>query len=904
MTIAAKGKAKVSGSDLLAGQDFTLRAKSATLDPGRDDSKAQETHDTFQQGLTVALSAPALTALQTVKTMKAAATRSKDPRVQALAAATGGLAVANAGSAMSAAGGMNVSVSATYGTSKSHSEATESSSVTSGSRVTAGRHATIITTGTGQDGDLSVIGSEIKAGAKLTLDVANDLHVSSGVDTHEQHSKSSSSSSSAGVAVTVGTSGASYGITGSLSMSKGKADGSGQSHSNSRLSAGQTVTLKTRGDANLRGAVVEGAKVHGQIGGNLNLESQQDTSSYRSDQQSLSVSATVGAGFSASGSFQKGKIESDFASVREQSGIHAGAGGFQLEVAGHTHLQGAVLSSSDQAVADTLNILKTRTLAVNALDNHSEASASSLGLSASVSREGDNHGNDKLQSFKDQDQIGAPSLVGAADSATSSSRSGISVASIVITDEAQQLERTGQTAQETLAGLNQTVRTGQDHTDALTDSFDVQALQASLDVAQAFGQEMGTFLSNKAAKADQLAKAKKSGEVLDPAQAAQLERELAAAQTWAPGGTSRQLATALSAAVTGNVSAGTTQVLQSALVSYVQQKGAALIGDLVHGTNGKPGVLREGSAEHAALHAMVAAAGATASGQDVLSGASGAAASSLLTNLFSEDPTLTASEKEARRDLMTTLVAGMAGVLDQDAGTAAGAAHNALDNNFLTLGNPFGGVASSLGDAWQEHVSDPIERLNNKVRGIGWVEDRYLQDELNLIAATDPIRARELADLLERDQFIASLPLISCGGLAPVGLPAPTFTFQLPGGPTAPAVATNGTAVSVPATSAITIPLPGGVVTMSGSGGRQKQDIKNTKQAEPKKEAEPKLEATPLTSAQKFQKVKGTKAFRNTETGEIWEKDMLHKNHYEVYKNKKMYDKGVRTRTTITPETV
>jgi RHS repeat-associated protein len=55
-------------------------------------------------------------------------------------------------------------------------------------------------------------------------------------------------------------------------------------------------------------------------------------------------------------------------------------------------------------------------------------------------------------------------------------------------------------------------------------------------------------------------------------------------------------------------------------------------------------------------------------------------------------------------------------------------------------------------------------------------------------------------------------------------------------------------------------------------------------------------EETPNTDPDKFENVKGSKAKKNKETGEIWEKDLLHKNHYEVYKNKKLWEKGVRAR--------
>jgi RHS repeat-associated protein len=55
-------------------------------------------------------------------------------------------------------------------------------------------------------------------------------------------------------------------------------------------------------------------------------------------------------------------------------------------------------------------------------------------------------------------------------------------------------------------------------------------------------------------------------------------------------------------------------------------------------------------------------------------------------------------------------------------------------------------------------------------------------------------------------------------------------------------------------------------------------------------------EATPATNRGRFEPVRGTSAKRDSETGEIWVKDRLHGNHYEVYKNKKAFDNGERDR--------
>ena len=56
------------------------------------------------------------------------------------------------------------------------------------------------------------------------------------------------------------------------------------------------------------------------------------------------------------------------------------------------------------------------------------------------------------------------------------------------------------------------------------------------------------------------------------------------------------------------------------------------------------------------------------------------------------------------------------------------------------------------------------------------------------------------------------------------------------------------------------------------------------------------LEKTPASNPKDFGPIRGRKAKVNKETGEIWEKDLLHKDHWEVYKNKRDFEDGVRDR--------
>ncbi len=96
--------------------------------------------------------------------------------------------------------------------------------------------------------------------------------------------------------------------------------------------------------------MANGKQVVANVGGDLNIESLQDTSTYHSKDQSIGGSVTVGFGFSGSASQQK--IDSDFASVTEQSGIKAGDKGFQVNVRGNTDLKGAVIASTEKSVQD------------------------------------------------------------------------------------------------------------------------------------------------------------------------------------------------------------------------------------------------------------------------------------------------------------------------------------------------------------------------------------------------------------------------------------------------------------------------------------------------------------------------------------------------------------------------
>ncbi len=103
-------------------------------------------------------------------------------------------------------------------------------------------------------------------------------------------------SASAGVrvAISVGQGGASFGVTANASGSRGKGEGRDVTWSSSHVTAGERLTLEPGGDTRLRGAVASGRQVVADVGGNFDIESLQDTSAFKSKDQSIGGSVTAG----------------------------------------------------------------------------------------------------------------------------------------------------------------------------------------------------------------------------------------------------------------------------------------------------------------------------------------------------------------------------------------------------------------------------------------------------------------------------------------------------------------------------------------------------------------------------------------------------------------------------------
>ena len=502
-----------------------------------------------------------------------------------------------------------VSVSVSYGSSASESQSSTHDVAAQGSHLSSGGDMFIVARGDekGQGGDLSVIGSRLSAEGQAQLAANHDLNLLSAANQSDYENSGRSSSSSFGASASIGSGG--WGISVQAAASRGRGQGRGHTvtHNETVVQGGQGVEFASLNDTTLRGAQILGETVAGGVGGNLNIISERDTSvqSQSQSNQGFSVSIPVyGMGGEASFSLtnQRQNASGSYASVNEQSGIFAGQGGFGLTVGGGTDLVGAVIAS---AAGPSRNSLLTGSLTVSDIANQADYSANTGGLSAGM--EGGRF-------------MGAPSLPmkegGREDSLT---RSAVAEGTVVITDEAAQQARTGQTAAEMAASLNRDVQNAHQGPLALNpDLGEILAQQAEIadaagQAGRAVAQTIGDIAKRftKEYEEAQMAEAAAQAALADPNKSP-AEKELARAvlakaqevlsdpkawadyESWSEGGLNKTLLQAAGAALVAQIGNG--EGLNAALGAAASQLAAGQVREfaasVTQGLSDDPGTRR------------------------------------------------------------------------------------------------------------------------------------------------------------------------------------------------------------------------------------------------------------------------------------------------------------------------
>ncbi|EGO62227.1 hemagglutinin repeat-containing protein, partial [Acetonema longum] len=297
------------------------------------------------------------------------------------------------------------------------------------------------------NGDIAILGSSVN-GKEILLDAANDVNLLSAANTVDSDSHSSQKSASVGVDLTQG------GVAVSGQLGKGKTDEHSVSYNETTITAEQELTVKSGNDTNLVGAQVKGDTVEIDVKGDLNLASQQDRETYTEKNKSVGGSIGFGAGASVNLSANTGKMDSEYRSVKEQTGIFAGKGGFDIKVVGNTDLDGSVLGSEAEA---NKNKLSTGTLTFSDIENKAEYKAESNGVGNAT---GPN--------------LGVP----VSDDKTSTTHAAIAQGTIEIKDQANQK-----------ADITKLSRDTQNAVNKLDQIFDKKTVQEKQELANLFSQE-------------------------------------------------------------------------------------------------------------------------------------------------------------------------------------------------------------------------------------------------------------------------------------------------------------------------------------------------------------------------------------------------------------------------------
>ncbi|WP_407212689.1 contact-dependent inhibition toxin CdiA [Enterobacter roggenkampii] len=697
--IAAGNQLHVGGADLVAGKNMALTGDSVTIEPGHDRLTSDQTFKQKSSGLTIALSGAVGDAVNTAASTAMAVKDQSDGRLaalQATKAALSGVQAVQANRLAEAANGSDPTNNGAFGVmasiggqsskSTSHSEQDK----TTGSTLNAGGNLAITATGQGNaanSGDITVAGSQLKAGKDLTLNAAQDINLTSAADTNKLTGSNSSKGGSIGIGITAGPNGAGITVSASVNAARGSEKGNGTSWNETTLDAGQNVNLTSGRDTVLKGAQVNGDKVTADVGRDLTLSSLQDSDKYNSKQQSMNAGAsyTWGAG-SGSGSFSisRDKMKSNYDSVQEQTGIFAGKGGFDINVGNHTQLDGAVIAS--RADADK-NRLETGTLGFTDINNKAEYKVEHQGVGFSS---GAGVAGNLVSNMASTMLAG----MGGSGHAEGTTQSAVADGAIIVRDQANQKQDVSTLSRDT------------DHANGSLDPiFNKEKEQKRLQTAQMIG-EIGNQVADIARTNGKIAateaaneKMKTAGSDARNAAISQLKKDGKEVTDQAIHDQMYQTFYNEAFNQSGMGTGQSTQRAITAATAAIQAlaggdiKAAIAGGAAPYIANAIANAIPEKDLKGRVLaHAVVNAALAAASGRDAASAAAGAAVGELAGKIavdgFGKQVSELSEEEKQAVSALATLASGLAGGLVGDSSANAVAAAQAgkttVENNYLS----------------------------------------------------------------------------------------------------------------------------------------------------------------------------------------------------------------------------
>ncbi|MDF7676898.1 hemagglutinin repeat-containing protein, partial [Neisseriaceae bacterium ESL0693] len=512
-TIVAGHNYNQTGSSVLAPNgNINIAAQQINVAAAMDTYQNDNIHTYEKSGFTVAVNSPVIDAVQKVNHAARKVGKSKNDRVNAMAVMNTGYdtfktyqAIDHLTDANPQTNSAGIKVSLTYGQQKSKEEYHSSDSIASASQIGAGGQVNLIASGAGQNSNINIIGSDVGGDKGTYLWADNQINLLAAEQQHSEHSKKTSSGFNVGAAISYANGSAAYGVTIGGNHGKGHGNGNGNSYLTSHIgSTSGNTTLHSGGDTNITGAQVTGNSIKLDAA-NLNIASVQDTSKYHSTETNISAEATIGYGASGSADYSHSKINADYASVTEQSGIFAGDGGYNVNVGGHTQLTGALITSTDKAEQEHKNQLTTGTIGFTDLHNHSDYKGEGIGIGVGGSLSGGSSATQLAgHNLMNQGNTGASGSVGFGSDKghdKSTTHSGINTANINITDKEHQAQDIDK------VHTNITTDNYAEHAGYLSNNFDKDKVQEEIDtqvdVSKEFDQNRKEAVKTIYAVADQ-----------------------------------------------------------------------------------------------------------------------------------------------------------------------------------------------------------------------------------------------------------------------------------------------------------------------------------------------------------------------------------------------------------------
>ncbi len=684
LSLTAGRELAVVASDLVSTKNMQLSGANVSITAGME--TASQTSKDSSKSLAVGrvVAGSVVDTANSIRDASEALRNADDPRLKAVKVAQAALATYNLNNQLgdlaskssdekdnagrSAGNGSLIKIGTELANTRTKSSSEYAAQTAHQSSLNAGENLSIVAAGDapGTAGDLLITGSSLKAGNTL-LSAKNNILLQSAQNTTDRKNDGSRNRTAIGVSFNVGEQ---TGFTLDLGAQIAKNLGSGSSVTqvNTTLDTGSLV-LRSGQDTTLAGAQVRAERIDADIGGNLNILSRQDTDTSKSKQDSAGFGASIcippfclGSTVTASANLAASKTNSDYQAVADQSGFFAGKGGYTIDVAKNTTLQGAVIAS--EATADR-NLLLTDRLLVSDIKNKSEIESKSASVGVSGSYSGG---------------VGAlkpGALYGLAlnDSDHSHTRSAVSEGTIVV--------RNAEGAND-LVGLNRDTANANQH----LDKPDEKAMQERMDLVKSsmeLTKGIGDAIADARIRAandpnSDVSKATRQKLIEDGnPNPTQLQISQQAQQDYGVGSSFQKASQAVTAVVQAAVGGSVGGALAGAAAPYLAQTVKKV-------TEGDPNA---NLMAHAVLGAVLARAG----GNSALAGAAGAVVAEKTAQLIKEklygdvsNEHLTQEQKQTISSL-STLAAGLSGsVVGKDALNAVAAAQvgkNAVENNLL-----------------------------------------------------------------------------------------------------------------------------------------------------------------------------------------------------------------------------